>query len=565
MKRYNKPDTQDLEEQKPTINISEQNKYNTNVIESGESWKEGDIKGSPDIISYDSIKTIKFQMERCISKIKVKGTQGTAFFCKIPFPDEKKGWGGKPKKVLITNNHIVNQDLLNKPDSTISLLKNGDTNYINIKSLNKRMQYTDEKYDITIIELEEKEKDNSINFLELDKILINDIESKDDNLNVQFDDKTIYIIQYPKGNLSVSFGILNGIDYSDKNNFRHTCCTNEGSSGAPILNKDNKVIGIHKEKTNNNYNNGSFLNDAIKEFIKKNYKTKNEKALDDFNEKYKENIPTIPNIKTDSIWLANSHIGNEGFKELNNIEFKNCTKLKLELNNITSLESLTKNKSKNLEKLNLSNNSIKDIEPLKRVNFKKLQELNLSFNNISNIGVIEYLDLNKLKILNLGNNINIKHINSLDKSEFKELTELNLEGNKISDIKVFETVQMKKLESLNLRNNRIANIDVFKLAKFNGLKTLYLNENKIKDISILNDVGFKNELVYLDVSKNKIELLTDLFFDEVQQSKFDKLETFYANGNRIQLSDVKEMKNKIKQKCPKIKDLKIEEQEKKNN
>ena len=172
--------------------------------------------------------------------------------------------GGKPKKVLITNNHIVNQDLLNKPDSTISLLKNGDTNYINIKSLNKRMQYTDEKYDITIIELEEKEKDNSINFLELDKILINNIESKSDNLNVQFDDKTIYIIQYPKGNLSVSFGILNGIDYSDKNNFRHTCCTNEGSSGAPILNKDNKVIGIHKEKTNNNYNNGSFLNDAIK-------------------------------------------------------------------------------------------------------------------------------------------------------------------------------------------------------------------------------------------------------------------------------------------------------------
>ena len=102
---------------------------------------------------------------------------------------------------------------------------------------------------------------------------------------------------------------------------------------------------------------------------------------------------------------------------------------------------------------------------------------------------------------------------------------------------------MKKLESLNLRNNRIANIDVFKLAKFNGLKTLYLNENQIKDISILNDVGFKNELVYLDVSKNKIELLTDLFFDEVQQSKFDKLETFYANGNRIQLSDIKEMKN----------------------
>ena len=98
MKRYNKPDTQDLEEQKPTINISEQNKYNTNVIESGESLKEGHIIGSPDIISYDSIKTIKFQMESCISKIKVKGTQGTAFFVKFLFLMKKRVGAESQKK-----------------------------------------------------------------------------------------------------------------------------------------------------------------------------------------------------------------------------------------------------------------------------------------------------------------------------------------------------------------------------------------------------------------------------------------------------------------------------------
>ena len=124
MKRYNQPVTQDLENQKPTINIPSQNKYNINVIESTESFKEDDVKGSPDIISYQLINTIKFQMENCIAKIKVGETRGTAFFCKIPFPDEKNGWGGNPKKVLITNNHIVNEDFLNKPDSTISYLKN---------------------------------------------------------------------------------------------------------------------------------------------------------------------------------------------------------------------------------------------------------------------------------------------------------------------------------------------------------------------------------------------------------------------------------------------------------
>ena len=127
------------------------------------------------------------------------------------------------------------------------------------------MKYTNEKYDITIIEL--KKEDEINDYLELDDSIINDIINNKNN-NDDYIDNTVYIIQYPEGILSVSFGIIKNI-YEDKRfNFIHKCCTKRGSSGSPILSVNNKVIGIHKsEKGNNNL--GTFLNYPIKEFIKK--------------------------------------------------------------------------------------------------------------------------------------------------------------------------------------------------------------------------------------------------------------------------------------------------------
>ena len=48
-------------------------------------------------------------MERCICKIKIGETQGTGFFCQIPFPNKDN-----MLKVLITNNHVINSDILYK-------------------------------------------------------------------------------------------------------------------------------------------------------------------------------------------------------------------------------------------------------------------------------------------------------------------------------------------------------------------------------------------------------------------------------------------------------------------
>ena len=76
----------------------------------------------------------------------------------------------------------------------------------------------------------------------------------------------------------------------DNYNFKHYCCTEDGSSGSPILNIKNKVIGIHKESLPKKYNIGSFLYYSIKKYVDKYNLSKNYKIKDfakiDLSEKY---------------------------------------------------------------------------------------------------------------------------------------------------------------------------------------------------------------------------------------------------------------------------------------
>ena len=231
-----------------------------------EAEKESILTGYPNVISYESIKKTIKQMEKNICKIKIGEKQGTGFFCKIPFPDNNN-W----LPVLITNNHIINNEMLNKEDTKIKLFMEeiGDVKEI---KLNDRLKISNEEYDITIIELK---KEDEINYyLELDDAIINDI-LNNKNKNNNYIDETIYIIQYPEGKLSVSYGILDKIYEDKKYNFNHKSSTKGGSSGSPILNLNNKVIGIHKEGLQNRYNKGTFLNYPVKEFIQLNYNKNN--------------------------------------------------------------------------------------------------------------------------------------------------------------------------------------------------------------------------------------------------------------------------------------------------
>ena len=321
-------------------------------------------------------------MEKSICKLKIGEEQGTAFFCKILYPDRNN-----MLSAFITNNHVLNNELLSKKDLIIEI-KIEEDKFPKKLNLNNRMKYTNEEDDIAIVEL--KEEDNINNFLEIDDIIIDDI-LYNDNKNNKFLDKTVYIIQYPEGELSVSYGILYKINGGEHLfNFIHKCSTKKGSSGSPILNLKNKVIGIHKQGgCKNNLNKGAFLNNSIKEFIKmyksniigeiKEKNNKNQILLKEFNSKYTLNIK---DNNIDKIDLKGKNMSNEDLKELCKIEFNELKYLYLGKNNLSDINILEKLNLEKLESLKLRSNKISDINVLSKINFKELKCISFYENNV---------------------------------------------------------------------------------------------------------------------------------------------------------------------------------------
>ena len=269
-------------------------------------------------ITYEKTKVILKQMETCICKIKINDINdiyGTGTFCKILYPNKNNFL-----PVLITNNHIINEEILKNENEKITIYFEPENKNMEF-NMKDRIKYTSQKYDITIIEIKPN-KDGINNFLELDEnILIN---------NGYIDGyihESLYILQYSKELLSVSYGILEGIECNNNYSLRYLCSTDDDSSGSPILNsRNNKLIGIHQEgKKTNNFNVVIFLNFTIKDFLQKYYYNK---LLNEFNEKYKTEL----NFDMTEFDLVNKKIGNEDLKNLLQIEFNEIKTLNLKSN-----------------------------------------------------------------------------------------------------------------------------------------------------------------------------------------------------------------------------------------
>ena len=491
--------------------------------------EEGLIEHFPTLLSIRCTEKILEQMKKNICKIKTQITEGTGFFCKIPFPNKEN-----LLKVLITNNHIINKELFNSKIE-ISIYEKNEKIILDL-SLSKRMKYPNPKFDITIIQI--LDNDNINDFLELDEQVIENIISNKNN-NKDFEGKTIYTIQYPQEGLSVSYGILDRLD--NAYDFLHKCSTYKGSSGSPIMGINNKIIGIHKgdlhigNDNGREYNIGAFLNLAINEFIK----TKDQMLLIAFNEKYKASIKA----DTEEIEMIKPEIPLEskGLSELTRIGFYNLKLLDLSQNRITNINCLENSRLENLEKLilkknqienifvltkvkfdklkelELGDNKIKNIAPLKNSNFCELEKLNLFKNGIENINVLKEVNFRKLKELNFFNN-SIKDIDSLGSNQIKfdELKILTLGKNSIQNIDSLENAKFKEnLIEINLRNNKIE--DISALDKYKSLKILRLGGNKISDINILSNFKDNLEEIYLGDNKNLKNV--DVFIN----NKFDKL------------------------------------------
>jgi surface protein len=193
------------------------------------------------------------QMKESICKLKTKNGKGTGFFCSIP-------QGDKTVDVLITNNHILDQKILNE-NSIINLTLNNDKEDVSLDMCETRKIYMNKEYNVTIIEVIRK-TDGISKFLEIDEELLKD--------DFELSNESIYILQYSKlkkeQTASVSYGMLKEIDDFDLINY---CSIRSGAIGGPILKlSNNKVIGMHRESSSrNNYNKGTLLKYAIEDFL----------------------------------------------------------------------------------------------------------------------------------------------------------------------------------------------------------------------------------------------------------------------------------------------------------
>ena len=189
-----------------------------------EEIKEKYLETSPIPVSINGTETIINQMKNGICKIYTKnGTKGTGFFCKISNQTKTNYL-----TVLFTNNHVLNGNDI-RIGSTIDFSLNDDNIYKTINIDEKRKVFTDIETDTIFIEIRPKE--DRINFFfDLDESVFKETEF----LEKYYKNASVYILQYPKGqNVMVAYGNIKQIQ--DKKNICHTCCTEEGSSGSPIL------------------------------------------------------------------------------------------------------------------------------------------------------------------------------------------------------------------------------------------------------------------------------------------------------------------------------------------
>ena len=218
----------------------------------------------PKTLTTEQILVILNQQSKSLCQIKTTEEITTGFLCNIPNP------------VLITNSQVVNEVQI-QPGNQINICftdKNKKKYYKTIIIDDKRTVYTigklnGEEIDTTIIELRPNEDGlNNQEFMEIDDQLMSD------NVEDKYEKNDIYIIHYKdRKDTSLSIGTINEMKKENKSyTISHTCYTDLGSSGSPIILYNHKIIGIHRGYyKDKNINVATLLQYPIKEFLKKIY------------------------------------------------------------------------------------------------------------------------------------------------------------------------------------------------------------------------------------------------------------------------------------------------------
>ena len=179
-------------------------------------------------VSIEATTKILYQMNNYLCEIYQKNVKlGIGFFCKIPYPNNNANF----LPVLIANNNILNEN-----NKYIKSVFNNKVKEIKID--NSRKKYINPDNSISIIEIKPN-KDKIFNYLELDE---NDLYENKENLELEYENKSIYIMHYINETLSVSYCIINDLINNKKIEY-----------GSPILSlKTFKIMGIYKGNCQNN-------------------------------------------------------------------------------------------------------------------------------------------------------------------------------------------------------------------------------------------------------------------------------------------------------------------------
>ena len=489
------------------------------------------LKNSIEYVSIDGTKKILLQMKYYICKIiKKDGTFGTGFFCNIPSPEKKE-----LLPVIITNNHVLNKDDI-KNQNSIEITINNDNQRKIIRLDKFRKKFTDETLDITILEI--KPKIDKINkFLDISEDIIN---KEQDLLNLAYIKKSIYILHYPKGkNAQVSYGLSNCII---GDNINHTCNTENGSSGAPILSIDNfSLIGIHNSSSNLKFNKGIFIKSVLNKLFGINEKNASKnKIKNDKNDK-KSNLRIYENIVNNNSQSNNNHkintnnfnenfnnmkniynINNNIFNNNNNNYFNNFN------NNLNSMNCFSNNNLNNYINNNVYNNLYNNN------NLNNYLNNNLNNNNLNNqFNNNNYINLNtnNYNYLNKGNNNNnIYSYNNMfnNSSNYNNNSDKKMNCNHSID-KYFNNSKINNYNNNNYNdyNNNIIRPNMND--NINNNNKSYIISNKINNKSFCG-----NQRNYIDIQLNNSfnnQLLNKSF--KVKQQNFvnSRNNSFIGNHN----------------------------------
>lgn len=352
------------------------------------------IEKSPSPISIEKMEKILFQMKNSICRIiNNDGQKGTGFFCRIPYNDNLIPF-------LITNNHVLNESKISN-GKRVEFTINDGKKTISFDIDDSRIKFTNKDLDVTFIEIKPN-KDSIDYILDID-------EEINTNLGNLYNNKSIYIMHYPKGNnVHVSYGLSNK---REGNDFYHLCSTEEGSSGSPILSLDSlRVIAIHKgapNRTSFKFNLGTFIKNAIDLFNQPINKTSNN--INNFNNKNIVNnqgnivsnnsINNINNSNNNSIYIAENfqnNISNPNSNQFNNMNY-NINQMNMNMNNSNIMSN---NNNGMINSNNISNNNIN----LYEINQSNNNYMSNSMTQMKNINAIDYNNFYGINQLNNASN-----------------------------------------------------------------------------------------------------------------------------------------------------------------